>query len=107
MVEGSGLKNKVLEAFAAGLPVVSTTMGIEAINATDGKHYRSADSAEDFADRVSELLDNRDQASNLAKNARQLVEQEYTWDAAGSSFNSAIERAMLGPTLMGRATGTH
>ena len=96
MVEGSGMKNKVLEAFASGLPVVSTSMGIEAISAVDKEHFRLADSPEDFAKAITELLDNTDGARSLATNARRLVENAYTWDAACARFDDAIQKAMCG-----------
>ena len=46
MIEGSGLKNKVLEALAIYLPVVSTHMGVEAINGKEGRHFLVADDPE-------------------------------------------------------------
>jgi glycosyltransferase involved in cell wall biosynthesis len=96
MVEGSGLKNKVLEAFAAGLPVVSTSMGIEAIDAADGEHYLAADTARGFADQLLRLLDDRAEARRLAANARQLVEASYTWDSIGLGLDEAIHRVLPG-----------
>ena len=97
MVEGSGLKNKVLEAFAVGLPVVSTTMGIEAIDATKDEHYLRADSPGRFADCVTRLLDDRALARRLSGSARHLVETGYTWQAVGAKFEQALRRVLPEP----------
>jgi glycosyltransferase involved in cell wall biosynthesis len=90
MVEGSGLKNKVLEAFALGLPVVSTSMGVDAIGAEHDYHLLVANRPDEFAQHVIRLLDDREEAIRVAKNGRALVESTYTWTAAGHAFVEAI-----------------
>jgi len=50
---GGGTRLKILEAFAARVPVVSTAIGIEGITAEDGVHYLRAESAADFAAALS------------------------------------------------------
>src|SRR5258708_30935059 len=53
---GTGTKLKILEALGAGLPVVTTTIGIEGIEAKDGIDLLIADTAEEFADHCTRLL---------------------------------------------------
>jgi len=56
MVTGSGLKNKVLEAFALGRAVVSNRMGIESIvGAPPGVHFRLAEKPAEFAEEILSL----------------------------------------------------
>jgi glycosyltransferase involved in cell wall biosynthesis len=86
MVEGSGLKNKVLESFAIGLPVVSTSMGMEAIDAEDGRYCRIADGPAEFAAAVLDLLSRPAHAEALSVAARQLVYSRYTWAVAGQAL---------------------
>jgi len=86
MVEGSGLKNKVLESFAIGLPVVSTSMGMEAIDAEDGRYCRIADGPAEFAAAVLDLLSRPAHAEALSVAARQLVYSRYTWTVAGEAL---------------------
>lgn len=76
---GSGMKLKTLEAFAMGVPVVSTPIGIEGIDAEDGVHCAVAESAEAFAGHVLEFLSNRETARETARQARSLVDQRYSW----------------------------
>ena len=86
MVEGSGLKNKILEAFALGIPVVSTPLGIEAIDCEAGKHYLPGPDSEAFAGSVLKLLDDATLRSAMSHDARQLVQTRYSWDAVGNDY---------------------
>jgi sugar transferase (PEP-CTERM/EpsH1 system associated) len=77
---GSGVRLKVLEAMAAGVPVVSTPMGLEGIAATPGEHAAVAETPEAFAGAVLRLLDDPAQRARQARQARALVEAGYDWD---------------------------
>jgi glycosyltransferase involved in cell wall biosynthesis len=79
---GSGMRVKILEAFARGIPVVSTTIGAEGIDARHGEHLLIADTPSDFADAVERLLQDPEQAGRLAHAARTLVEERYDWRSA-------------------------
>lgn len=79
---GSGMRVKILEAFARGIPVVSTTIGVEGIAAYDQEHLLVADTPETFAAAVARLLREPATASRLARAARQLVEDRYDWRTA-------------------------
>ena len=88
MVMGSGIKNKVLEALAMARPVVATTMGVEALEATSGHELMIADTAEEFARATLALL--RDSAARRRMGAagRDLVLRRYTWDACAASYDA-------------------
>ncbi len=73
---GSGLRVKLLEAFASGIPAVSTRVGAEGFGDTDGQYCRLADSPEQFAQAVLDLFTEPDQAAAMAHRARTLVETE-------------------------------
>ena len=55
MVEGTGVKTKVLEAMAAGLPVVTTSAGVRGLSVEDGVHCLVADTGEEFLERLEQL----------------------------------------------------
>jgi O-antigen biosynthesis protein len=76
ILAGSGVRVKLLEAFAAGIPVVSTSIGAEGLAGKDGEICRLADEPEAFAERVVELLGNPGQAKALAQRARHAVEHQ-------------------------------
>ncbi len=90
MIQGGGMKNKVLEAFASGIPVVSTTLGLDGIDAQAGVHCQAADSPEGLADAVFALLEDEALARRQARSARQLVEEQYTWTGSAARLKAVI-----------------
>lgn len=70
ILSGSGMRVKLLEAFAAGIPVVSTRLGAEGLTATDGEICALADDPGEFADKILELFANAEKARALAERAR-------------------------------------
>jgi len=80
ILSGSGVRVKLLEAFAAGIPVVSTTLGAEGLARTDGEFCALADDPAGFAERVVRLLENPQAAVEMAVRAR--AEVEAHWDSA-------------------------
>ena len=81
MFSGSGLKNKVLEAFASGLPVISNRLGMEGVaGAAAGTHFATAEDADALAAEAVALLSDPERRTRLAEAARDLIEREYSWD---------------------------
>lgn len=77
MQRGTGVKLKTVEAILRGLPVVSTSIGAEGSGLMNGRHYKCADSAKDFAASISELLDNRNLAHDLVSQSQDYVGEYY------------------------------
>lgn len=86
---GGGTRLKILEAFAAGLPVVSTQVGAEGLAAQPGVHFLQAERSE-FASTVLALLRDSERRRRLAAAARELVEAQYDWAAVGQRAIDAI-----------------
>ncbi|MHC5059387.1 MAG: glycosyltransferase family 4 protein [Planctomycetota bacterium] len=87
MISGSGMKNKVLEAFALNIAVVSTPLGMESIDgAVAGTHYLKADDPEEFAKSIQSLLDDEQKRSVIAKNANKLLLEKFTWERTGEKW---------------------
>ncbi len=87
LLAGSGTRFKILEAWAAALPVVSTTIGAEGLPARDGEHLVLADTPAAFASAVSRLLTCRDLRLTLGNSGRLLLEKEFTWVSAWSTLD--------------------
>lgn len=94
---GSGLKNKVLEAFGLGLVVVSTSLGVEALpDVVDGTHVVLADDAARFAAAVLAVLDDEPRRRRLRTAAHALVGERYRWDVVGRAWRSLFAREPAG-----------
>jgi GT2 family glycosyltransferase/glycosyltransferase involved in cell wall biosynthesis len=78
ILSGSGVRVKLLEAFASGIPVVSTSVGAEGLARTDGEFCALADDPGDFASKVVDILNCPQQAQAMAERAR--LEVESNWD---------------------------
>jgi glycosyltransferase involved in cell wall biosynthesis len=81
---------KIFEAMAAGVPVVSTTIGAEGLGARDGDTIRIADTPENFAEACSALLDDPAERERLRNRALQMVTEQCSWEVAASVFEKLI-----------------
>ncbi len=82
LLAGSGTRLKILEAWSAGVPVVSTTVGAEGLPARPGEHLLVADGAAAFAGAVSRLLESNELRRKIGGAGRLLLEKEFTWETA-------------------------
>lgn len=89
ILAGSGTRLKILEAWAAGLPVVSTTLGAEGLGATPGAEILLADSADSFVNSISALLESEELRRRLGGAGRQRYEEAFTWQAAWKQASAA------------------
>ena len=76
---GGGTRLKVLEALACGKAIVSTSLGCEGLGLTPGQELLVADTPEEFARRVVELLRNPERREELGRAARRFAEERYDW----------------------------
>jgi polysaccharide biosynthesis protein PslH len=88
---GSGIQNKLLEAMAAGCPVVTTTTGNQGINAENDKEVLIADSAEELANCAIRVLEDDNLANSISKNARELIVKKHSWESVHIQIDSIIK----------------
>lgn len=91
MLFGSGIKTKNLEAMAMGIPVVTTSIGSENIDAIDGKDWLIADSNIDFANKVVNVLQDKELENFLSVNARDFILSHFTWNIAKEQFEKVLK----------------
>ncbi|HUO27638.1 MAG TPA: glycosyltransferase [Bryobacteraceae bacterium] len=80
ILSGSGVRVKLLEAFASGIPVVSTRLGAEGLARQDGEFCLLADDPESFADKVLQVFDGPQVSAEMSARAR--AEVAANWDMA-------------------------
>jgi sugar transferase (PEP-CTERM/EpsH1 system associated) len=74
-----GVQNKILEAMATGLPVVTSSLGFEGIRAVPGRDLFVEDDPVRFADQVVRLLHDPGQRRTVGHAARETVVKQYSW----------------------------
>jgi GT2 family glycosyltransferase/glycosyltransferase involved in cell wall biosynthesis len=101
ILSGSGVRVKLLEAFAAGIPCVSTRLGAEGLAREDGPVCRLADDPDEFAQKIVELFRHPGQAADMARRARAYVEQHHDARVMAQrlvdSYRQAIRRKEVAP----------
>jgi glycosyltransferase involved in cell wall biosynthesis len=93
LASGGGTRLKILEAFAAGLPVVSTPVGCEGLDVISGKHLLVVDQ-DHFAQGLSTILGDPFLGRQLAVEARLQVRLRYDWSTVGQAACEAVESVL-------------
>lgn len=90
---GYGIKNKTLEAMAAGTPVVGSDRGLEGL-AVDGADVPlralRANNLTEYIYAISRLFEDRQLRKQLSENGRMLIENKYTWKRAGELYEQIL-----------------
>jgi glycosyltransferase involved in cell wall biosynthesis len=82
-----GLQNKLLEAMAMQLPCITSTLANNALKASHPDQIRVADSPEQYAAAIVELLSNEEKAKQLALNGYRYVLQHFNWESSTSQLS--------------------
>lgn len=90
MRDGGGTRVKVLDALAMGIPIVSTTMGLEGIPVEPERDVLVADTPADFTRQVVRLTQDEALCARLSASGRTFVERHFSWTAVGRQLQSAF-----------------
>lgn len=88
-----GTRIKILESWAKGLPVVSTSIGCEGLGAEDGKHLLIGDTPEDFAEKCIVLLSSPILGQKLAQEAFNYGKETFDWEGLYPILDKALSLA--------------
>lgn len=91
MRSGGGMQVKLLEFLAAGLPTVTTPVGIRGVAAVSGRDLIAAE-LDGFAEAIGVCLNDESCAAEMGRSGRRLVEDQYGWSAIGRARVALYER---------------
>ena len=100
---GGGMRVRILEAFARSMPVVTTTVGLEGIDANPGEHVLVEDTPQEFAQATLHLLADPSLSSKLAQRGRVLAEEKYDWQVVLQRMDAVYENLVGQRAETGRA----
>ena len=89
---GGGMRVRILEAFSRAMPVVTTTIGLEGIDAFPDRDVLVKDTEQAFAEAVIHLLLDEQQQTQLASRGRQFVEETYDWQVILGKMEHIYQR---------------
>lgn len=95
LFQGGGTRLKILEAFASGCPVVSTSKGAEGLIINDGEHLLLADNISDIINAVDQIWSDAALSQKLAYSAYSLVNAAYSWQAVAQNIEYAIKQLFM------------
>ncbi len=98
---GGGTRLKILDAWAMGKAVVSTSIGCEGLDAVDGENILVRDAPDAFAGAVLEVLHDATLRNRLERNARRTAIESYSWNVVGRRLHAAYDQ------LLGRPVSAH
>jgi glycosyltransferase involved in cell wall biosynthesis len=96
LLAGGGMRVKILNALAEGIPIVSTTLGYEGIKVTTGQDILVGDTSKEFAAQVMQVLNDPALGRKLAANGRKLVEETYDYRSVCRPLDEVYARAPSG-----------
>ncbi len=102
---GGGCKVKLLEAMAAGLPVVTTQQGVSGLQVRHGEHYLGGDGADDLALTITRLLSQPQRMRQLAQAGRAFVRERHDWSVAAAQLEGVHQRLASRPLVVGDMAG--
>lgn len=91
---GGGTRLKILEGMAMSKAIISTSVGAEGIDHTDGKDILLKDTPEDFSDAVVNVMNDAALRQKLESGGRDLVEAKYDWRAVTDKLSDVFDQAV-------------
>jgi len=88
------MRIKILNALAMGKAIISTSIGAEGIDVTDGRDIYLADTAEEFAQKIIELLNDEDKRRRLGEEGLKLVKEKYQWEHVAEQIEEEYKKIL-------------
>lgn len=95
MLSGTGIKNKLLEAMATGLPCVVTPLAAQGLDVADGRELLVRTDVDAVAHGLLQVLDDDDLASSLGLAGRRYVVDHHSWEAVGRTYEALYREVLV------------
>ena len=89
-----GTQNKILEAMAMGVPVVSSSLAAQGVDAEPGEHFLTADTPEEYADAILQLMGNPHERKRFAEAGRSRMLSHHDWPSSMKRLDQILERCL-------------
>jgi glycosyltransferase involved in cell wall biosynthesis len=93
MISGTGIKNKLLEAMACGMPCVATPLALQGLRATSERELLVGRTEEELAGALVRVLGDEELANSLGRQARAYVCAEHDWEAVARAYEHVYRAA--------------
>lgn len=90
MLHGSGIKNKLIEVMAAGLPIVTNSLGAEALSEYAKESILIVDGKINLANTIINLLQNNEKCQYLREKTRHIARLEFSWEKLSERYTSKL-----------------
>lgn len=97
MLINSGMQNKILEAMASKVPVITTSLANNAIGAPKNDAILLGDTTQEIAQHIIQLLNNSNECERLSQAGYDFVKKAYSWKGAAEMLQADIEQCELKP----------
>lgn len=91
---GAGRQNKILDAWAAGVPVVATSFAARGVYGETGKNMLTADTPEDFAGAILKIRNSPKLAVKLAAGGAKTLKKHFNWEKNMAIVLKALSEAV-------------
>ena len=88
---GAGIKIKIIEAMASGVPVVTNDIGIEGIPAVDGRDYIHCEKPEEYVSAIKTMISNSEYVKSISENGRNCIIKSFNMDDSFLNYNGHIK----------------
>ena len=89
---GTGLQNKLLEAMAMGVPCVTTSLANNALKATPDEHILIAETAQEFANKIRNLLEDPQLYARISKSGKSFVKENFSWERSVRKLEQLFQK---------------
>jgi polysaccharide biosynthesis protein PslH len=93
-----GTQNKILEAMAMGVPVVTSSVAAGGVDALPGTHLVVADSPAEIAEAVLRIVENPSERARLADSGRRRMLSHHSWAGSMKRLDAIIARCLASPS---------